>query len=277
MPRWTLGVVTPGQTVHDLWGLPGGPLYACGEGGVWRSADGGDSWTQVDVGAAATFRGLSGPGEHHLFVVGHTPRGSVLLRTRDGRRWKKLKLGRRRLARSVLALGDEVYVLADRCILKSGDGGDSWREVFSGLHSLNNLWAAGPDRVLAAGYDTVRLTTDRGATWRLAPNPAEAHLQRLDGGAEGPLYGVGHWDLIRSGDRGETWTSAGYHRARLFYDLLVRAPGEIYLAGAGLYRTADGAALETIDLGRRPTLRRIIAVGDAVLAAGEDGVLVRRL
>lgn len=108
-------------------------------------------------------------------------------------------------------------------VLKTGDGGVSWRvpdgDLPRGLSDLLDIRAVAHrnDTVLAGGFPgtTLARSEDGGASWMVQKLPLHGTLQRLRPLGEAGFIGVGTFgQIVRSGDDGESWEcvrGAGRH------------------------------------------------------------------
>ena len=130
MSKWRDLSIANGPALYDLFG-DGDALFVAGEGGaLFRSDDGGARWSPLETTFQGTLFQLAGSGSDDLYAVGYSKHGSILLRSDDGRRFRKLPIGRRQMLRSVAVWGDEVYAVGSREIIKSADRGQSFEVVF---------------------------------------------------------------------------------------------------------------------------------------------------
>lgn len=141
--RWLrVGHELRGHQLHSVWARPDNPLHVVAvtaAGGVWRSADGGQSWAQVRE-AAGDSQPIAGRPAPLVALAGKEP---VLL----------------------LAGGEGV--------LRSADDGATWTEAAADVAWQGGVSVIAPaayhiDTALAGtGSGQVYLSTDRGRTWRL--------------------------------------------------------------------------------------------------------------
>lgn len=151
--------------------------------------------------------------DRRVLAVGE--RGSILLSDDQGVSWQAAQVTpQREVALTALVALDSQRVLAvghDGWILRSDDGGKHWREVRHDSElgePLLGVWAAGGDRVLAFGsFGKFYQSDDAGLSWhKLALDIDSAHLNGMDGGADGRRMLVGEQGLVlRSVDAGAHW------------------------------------------------------------------------
>ncbi|HEX9976076.1 MAG TPA: hypothetical protein VGA82_02395, partial [Dehalococcoidales bacterium] len=215
--------------------------------GIYKSTDCGETWTKKDNGVTEwddiTFRGFTvRPGnssivfaaaEKHTGVRGsqfEKVKGKIYKTTDGGENWRCVWEGTS-LARFVLInpqnpdiiyastgiFDREAYNDAPMGVLKSTDGGETWRQINNGIDNLFigylDMDPANPDILFAAaGNCTVgdRQGSDTGAVYRTT-----------DGGK--------HWAKVLSGDRFSVVTISPAN------------PRVIYAAGCGAFwRSDDG-------------------------------------
>ena len=239
---FAIGPLNFSGLVRDLAFHPANPnvAWACAAGGgIWRTTDGGASWTplgddQATLGAGAVAvlpsnpnvilygTGQPGPGD-----------GAGMLRSTDaGDTWHATSL--------VSALTDYHYIEvievnpitgtvlagANDGLYRSTDGGAMWTLVSSGRYFNDVKWKPGDaSRVYAAkgrdlvlGNNEIRVSTDDGLTWAKAgtgqPPSASIGRTKLAVSADAPstVYAIittvsngALLGLFRSTDDGATW------------------------------------------------------------------------
>ena len=167
--------------VQALAVLPGEPsgLLAAGDTGVFRSRDGGASWSRVGAaGDLPTVWSLAvDPSDPQTVFAGTRP--AAIYRSRDGgASWKRLDVA----VATECSIGTPFVtrVLADRDrtvwagveidgVFRSEDGGDTWTKVVNGLSDLDvhdmALAASNPPRVYTSTNGELFWSDDRGQTW----------------------------------------------------------------------------------------------------------------
>jgi photosystem II stability/assembly factor-like uncharacterized protein len=195
--------------------------------GIYRSTDGGQTWTHLSKGLPAAER----IGRTSLAISHSNP--DVLY----------------------AFAADELSKSADMMlgVFRSRDGGDSWKNV-AGTHfrkegqiSYGNTIAVhptNPNHVICGGVD-LHLSTDGGTTWKLAtkwdadrgtPHYAHAdhHCLLMPVGAPGRVYDPNDGGLDISEDGGKTWAnrSTGL-AATMYYDMdVAQSDGRVFGGGA---------------------------------------------
>ena len=221
--------------IQALAVLPGEPhgLLAAGDTGVFRSRDGGASWSRVGAaGDLPTVWSLAvDPSDPQTVFAGTRP--TAIYRSRDGgASWKRLNVGAATECSIGTAFVTRVLVDRDRTVwagveidgvFRSEDGGDTWTKVVNGLYDLDvhdmALAPSNPPRVYTSTNGELFWSDDRGETWTpigvktrwplpyargIAVKPDEPHVLFAGCGqtTTGETGGV-----LRSNDGGQSWRS----------------------------------------------------------------------
>jgi hypothetical protein len=162
---------------------------------VWRSTNGGQSWTNVGAGLPENTGFWSIP----LIINSQThvaPSSSGLYRTTNGgSSWQQVHTSGALGPPLVTSNGTIYWGNSSGRLLKSTDAGLTWTQVGSNLRVLNTPVVEMPDGALAAvGTDRVMISADGGANWS-AVGPA---IPVAPGGlAYSPTrqaFFLSHWD-----------------------------------------------------------------------------------
>jgi photosystem II stability/assembly factor-like uncharacterized protein len=221
--------------IQALAVLPGEPhgLLAAGDAGVFRSRDGGASWSRMGAaGDLPTVWSLAvDPSDPQTVFAGTRP--TAIYRSRDGgASWKRLDVGAATECSIGTAFVTRVLVDRDRTVwagveidgvFRSEDGGDTWTKVVNGLYDLDvhdmALAPSNPPRVYTSTNGELFWSDDRGETWTpigvktrwplpyargIAVKPDEPHVLFAGCGqtTTGETGGV-----LRSNDGGQSWRS----------------------------------------------------------------------
>jgi photosystem II stability/assembly factor-like uncharacterized protein len=253
----------------------------CGEtdgSGVFRSTDGGGTWTPLDdMQMSKSVRSLMFARSGGLFAATHD---GVFRSTDFGNTWTPT--GLLGVDVSTMASGPDVLFAADGCgcsgAYRSTDEGESWQKVNEGLAGCVRGMTVDPAGAVfaATASNGVYRSTDNGDTWA----PANAGLTTLelktvavDG--DGHLFvGSASDGVFRSTDGGATWARVGLSGLRV-NTLAIRGNGIFAGTDSGVYRsTDDGYNWDTVDLGlSEPAQVRALALGKhgvAFAAAGRN-------
>lgn len=241
-------------------------------GGVWKSADGAQSWRPLwDEQDTMAVGGLAVAPSAPTTIYAATgewtpgwgpgyPGTGLFVSTDGGATWtQRPGLVSRRVAQVLVSPtdADRVYVAGLDGFERSTDGGVTWTTLRSGQISDAVIDPNDPDTFyINVRSDGLYKTTDGGATWTKlaggAPTAASADWVRLaigTGGVSGSnlVLAKRSGTLYRTTDGGVTWsTLAGSHGSSSFHEwcnLISVAPDDediILAGGVGAERTADG-------------------------------------
>ena len=172
------------QHLHDVvfWNRSLG--WTCGYGGVFRTVDGGYTWTRMLPGGGWHQVEMTGP-EDIWLLEGHHPGGigKVWLRRSidGGKTWEEKLAGKLDGYADMFCLADECWVLAKSAVWHSSDGGENWRKVDFGVRSVS------PSRISVPG---LHLTEDGFSVFILAAVGGKRDKESV---------------LVRSDDSGQSW------------------------------------------------------------------------
>lgn len=197
--------------------------------GIFKSTDGGDTWTQLASTSAADWSG----GVEKISI------------SRDGN--------------TVLAATKAVYSNVPSAIWRSTDGGSTWTETLKTngveawsveFHPTDNSRAVAGTKSGQAIY-----TTDGGATWNLANGISADSLVTVAYAQSNPTIvyaGVDRngGEIYKSGDGGQTYslvnTGTGYLGDQGWYCNVVWVDptdaGHVLISGLDIYRSTDGGS-----------------------------------
>jgi len=249
--RVSAGAIDPSDPNTYFFGAPGG--------GVWKSVNGGQTWTPIfdRTGVASVGAVAVAPSNAQMIYVGtgEETRGNGVYASKDGgTSWRSVGLGDTHFIGSLLVSADnadEVLVAAigdrtrgpDRGVFRTTDGGATWSKVLfldndSGCPSI----VAAPDAPRVVYATCYRAAGNRGASPVPpvgAPPPAP---ESGDRGYTPPPA------VFRSIDGGATWTRvaakglASAPIGRQAFGIVAGSAGRTVLAGLrdGLFRSRDG-------------------------------------
>jgi photosystem II stability/assembly factor-like uncharacterized protein len=299
--------------VHQVAIAPSQPdtIYAATSGGgVWRSDDGGSSWTLP--GDEMTSRDVHwvqvDPSDPNTAWAGTESDGSssALWRTNDrGATWKQIsdsyQGGRVHATGAPIAFAPTepktIYVPSTNLHYRTDDGGKTWRDfrVPNQDAYVIAVHPKDPKIVYAGGRGdslNVSRSTDGGKTWRqvgLGLGKNSLHQLLIDPTDPDTLYAGGGTfaGIWKSTDQGEEWTELELPvggTSDLYSLTIDPANGRVLWAATenGLLKTTDGGATWTrSDEGTGRYLVTTVAIdprdsSHLVAGAGGDGIFISR-
>ena len=213
------------QKLHDVhfWDTRNG--WACGYGGVFKTSDGGLTWTRMKPAGGWYQIEMTGPQEIWLEEGKHPggPGNAWLWHSTDGGvTWREELAGKLAGYHDLYCRGEERWILCGGFpSFRSRDGGRTWEHVnFGGLLQSATRIAVPADLPTPGGFTVYvagssgpsrRLirSDDGGRTWRLLPLPeAPAHWRYVPFFATSRVGWLGAPDggkVLFTADGGETW------------------------------------------------------------------------
>ena len=288
-PAWELIAPASGGTVAGLAVAGGGTVFAATSVGVYRSSDGGETWTLPGTAPTVPFASavVASPrfsNDRTLFACG----ADGLYRSNDaGLSWQVVLVGGRMF--SVVVAADALTVLVateDDGVLRSEDGGKSWTGANAGLLDLTVLCLAlspefETDRTAFAGTASgLYRTRNGGRSWRAVEMTVEdAAVQCIALSPEFAservvVVGTEADGLLRSSDAGSTWrvAASGGVAAIAFRDARTLAAA----TEAGVAMSTDGGQTWRIgDDGLGEPALCLVFDGDVLLAGLHRGGVKR--
>ena len=191
---------------------------------------------------------------NYIIAVGE--RGHIVL-SKDGRNWKQAVVPVDSTLTGVYFHDERLgwAVGHDAVILKTGDGGHTWRKVYSDVQEeapLLDIWFRNSSEGIAIGaYGMYLLTHDGGETWdrnefsvvdtqdeeQSGETDAlvdlyDLHLNSITGSADGRLYIVAEAGRIyRSEDSGNTWQELTSPYIGSLFGILAPSPATLLVFG----------------------------------------------
>jgi photosystem II stability/assembly factor-like uncharacterized protein len=184
------------------------------DGGVWRSADGGDTWTELtdpELDNGLPSNGLIGrtglaispadPQRVWALVNAPDPKGGIYRSDDDGETWKKINRDRRFRQRhwyySHLVAdpvdSNTVYVL-NTGTYRSIDAGATWESIRVPHGDVHALWIHpdDPDAMVVGNDGGAQVSLNGGGSWSTMHNQPTAEFYRLEVDNQWPyrLYGA---------------------------------------------------------------------------------------
>lgn len=276
-----------GESITALAADPANPdlVYAATSSSVFRSSDGGESWTFAGAGLAASIRTLvlSGP----VVIVG-TEWGGVWRSLDEGRTWRAATAGLSTPPHvSALVVdprrSERVWMASWEGIFVSDDRGETWTirngdlRLSGGVVSLAIDPANG--QLYARTLRDLYTSGNEGADWSLVRclgrrcgsvvfDPADATLVTLSGGVLRSRDGGSVWEKLRT-PKGGLYALLGFHGGRLF---AYSRSSDTGLAVDRLYWSADQGASWVAAAGQPDRSIAVMASSGDTLYLGSAGL-----
>ncbi|MCI0552551.1 MAG: T9SS type A sorting domain-containing protein, partial [Anaerolineae bacterium] len=250
-------------------------------GGVYRSTNNGDNWTEVNTGLTYT-RVFAFAMNSNGDIFAGTGFGGVFRSTNNGENWTEVNAGLTRTYVEALAINSSEHIFAgtDGGVFRSTDNGDSWREVNTGLTSthVQALAINSSGHIFAGTLNGVFLSTDNGDSWTavnygLTNNAVQALAINLNGYVfAGNIGGR----VSRSSNNGGNWTEVYSSLMNTaVFALAINTSGHIFAGtnGDGVFRSIDdGDNWTAVNLGLTNTLVLALAINaSGHIFAGTNG------
>lgn len=253
-----------GKTVSDIAFSPSYASDLTGfigaSDGLYRTVDAGSSWSRVlPTANAVTGIALSPAfgGDRTAYAITN---GSGFWRSTDGgTSWVQIDVSTNGfgIALSPAYAGDRtVFVAAFDRVLRSTDGGNTWRDVSTGIDAsilingdirgiaVDTAYATNRTVYISTLGKGVYRSTDAGATWQVA-NPSAVsvpYATQIAVSANGRIAAIFLSGIYESMDRGTTWTAA--YAGTDVNDLAYSKEGDLLIARTGgVYRVLSGKIL----------------------------------
>ena len=216
--------------------------------GVYRSSDGGDSWSEVNNGISyPEIRSmLIHPKNGHVVYAG-TDGGGVFKTTDGGDSWKEINHGLIDKVIRSMAMDprdpDVIYAGTWHGVYKTTDGGKNWSADPEGLYDVDVRAIAldpfSPDVVYAGTQPRgVYRSEDGGKTWARGKEPLTEHIESMavDPANPGHVYVGTRAGVFVSLDKGDSFETAGLRWSNMAWTLVFDPktdPPTLYYGGVG--------------------------------------------
>lgn len=183
--------------------------WMTGNGGLWRTLDGGHTWETQETGVSTRLRSLYFIDAQTGWIAGSF--GTILKTEDGGASWEVKDPDDNKIYYNIFFIDHSAGWVAGRdgTILKTTDGGDHWIRLDTGTEEwLINVYFLDRDRGWAVGREgTVLRTTDGGDTWTSQAPGADDWLYRIlfTDSENGLIVGYGG-AMLKTSDGGESWT-----------------------------------------------------------------------
>ena len=261
---WTQTNGPYGGTVMSLHATPKGTLFAgAGEGGIFRSIDGGETWVAASKGLRryqdSTFYIL--PGVSAFTQKGNAlyagTNGDLFYSTNNGDSWKQLTHYQRDWGISgVVIIGDTIYIgrYEQESVFFSNDNGKSWEQIDNGLTDRDGprLFASGTTLFAQMRRHVFRLKAGEKSWTKLAiedpwqKTTAESDITKFAVSGKTVYAATVDGGLFRSTNMGNWWRSIKPNAMQDFDGELAAVGNTVFYIGSGI---AGGPVLRSTDAG----------------------------
>lgn len=249
-------------------------LYACTDGGLFKTTDGGVTWTDLSDGLAIrqSYRiGISSSSKD-LFLTGNQDNGTDLYKSGNFKR----VLGGDGME-CIIDHADENYMYGEYyygSISRSTNGGSSFSDITSSI-TETGAWVTpfvmdpSDSKILYAGFNNVWKTTNRGDSWTSISSfgSSSSTLNALAVAASNTqyIYAATYSKIYKTSNGGSSWTdiTTGLPTSTASLTYIAIDPTDAnhvyvtfsgYVAGAKVYETTDGGTNWTNISGTLPNL-----------------------
>ncbi len=195
--------------------------------GVYRTADGGETWTQLPGLRGKPVWSISVWPANPDVVAAGTSEGVFLSRD-AGESWAAISPPNDRELRPVVSLAFHptdsgvVYAGTTHLPWRTRDGGAHWQSIHSGMLDDSDVFSISvdsrsPSTVFASACSGVYRSGDGGSSWRRMATPPgafRAYLVTLDPKHPGVVFAATSAGLLRSTDGGAAWKRVTHHAVK---------------------------------------------------------------
>jgi len=269
---WLVIILNGAQVALAQWigrGPLGGPIQALAidpqtpatlyagtyGGGVFKSSNGGGSWSAVNTG-------LTNTNVHALAIDPQTPatlyagtdRGGVFKSSNGGGSWSAVNTGLTRTTVYALTIDPQtLYAGTDGGVFKSGNGGGSWSAINSGLTNINIRALAIDPQTPATLYTGtygggVFKSSNGGGSWsaiNTGLTNTEIFALAIDSQTPATLYAGTGGGVFKSSNDGGSWSAinSGLTNTQVFaFAIDPQTPATLYAGtyGGGVFKSSNG-------------------------------------
>ncbi|MBC8043260.1 MAG: hypothetical protein IAF08_07425, partial [Rhizobacter sp.] len=217
-----------------------GKFYVSDGGTVYRSTNGGGTWTNLDSPSAYTLAART-VGSNDEIYLGQLD-GTVQRSTNSGTTWTALTECNMGQSGFFLRGSSEVYVATDGSgVWYSTDKGTSWQIQNSGMRAsiVYTMTKKGENLYAGTYHNSLHLSTNDGITWVRKSNgiPNNARLTSLAIKGAAIFVGDVNGGVFRSTNNGNNWTNIDPGSGTI---ALAASGGDVFAGTfSGIYRTTN--------------------------------------
>jgi uncharacterized protein (TIGR03437 family) len=282
-PRWSQTQGLEGGQVFAFLNQ-GANLLAGGAGGVYLSANQGQSWTPVNNGLTNTqVLSLASTGAR-LFAG--TDGAGVFVSTNQGQSWTQVNDGflnrpENLQARSLTHAGGALFVGTDGGVFRSTNEGQSWTAMNNGIPPNTTVFAfaVSGSNLFAGASRGVFRSTDQGQSWTQVNNGLTSLIVRaLLVSGSNLLAGTFTEGVFVSGNDGQSWAQANSGLTAKTILSLSASGASIFAgtSGGGVFVTSNqGQNWAQVNTGLTNIFINALAPNSTSLFAGTNGGVFR--
>ena len=278
---WTQTNGPYGGMVGALHVTPEGTLFAgTGEGGIFRSTDGGDTWTPTSEGLRIYQDSMSYvlPGISTLIQKGNTlyagTNGDLFYSIDSGDSWQQVTHFQRDWGISGVAIiGDTLYIgrPEQESVFFSNDNGKSWTQIDNGLTDRDGprLFASGTTLFAQMRRHVFRLKAGEKSWTKLAiedpwrMEAVESDIRRFVVSGKVLYAATADRNLFRSTDMGNLWKSINHEMMHDFDGKLAALGNTLFYIGSD---STNGRVFHSTDAGNSWTMYNSNLTNQSILS-----------
>ena len=240
-------------------------------GTIWRSSDGGTTWSTVTSGTTEPLFGVTWATRTLVWAVGGN--GTILRSDDAGATWTPaISNTTVRLLSVSAGAPEQVTAVGDvGTVVRSSNGGSTFSTTtIAGAPQLREVSMGSRLVGITVASGVIKRTADGGATWSNPTSaPAIESMFSVSMSSASVAYATSSWDGIwKTPDGGATWTRAGMGANDSAHsDVFAVTDKLVYAVGTDAYMTIDGTTWTQIS--GAPTWSKI-----SVAASDENHVLM---
>ena len=236
-------------------------IYGAANFGIFKSTNGGASWSKSDIGAIDTHvTALAIDPVDQNTIYANTREGGAFKSTDGGGSWSAINNGLSGAYLGALVISpanpETLYAATWAGVFKSTNGGANWSMISDLLYTFGlRIDPSNTSTLYAASYDyygeysSVFKSTDGGFTWRVSDSglPYDAGVIAIDSTHPNTLYVGTYWGVYKSTDGGAMWKPASHGLTPAPVQALAIDPDNtatVYAGthGGGVFKSNDGGA-----------------------------------
>lgn len=233
--------------VIDLREAPNGDFLCGTNRGLFKSTDGGASWSNISGQYPYLAAGGIAITSNSTYVATFGP---FMQRSTDGgQSWTSLAGGSWTSSSTMVTNSSgDIFIRTNSGVWRSADNGDNWTQLTIGgmTNQVASIEIAPDDDLFVGGFNKkVYRSTDNGDNWtEIFSAPNDFYSMAFDGNST--VYGITRFSgIFKSTDNGATWdTMSPVPGNNGGFDINVNSTGDVFLAAYDdpIFKSTDGGA-----------------------------------